>query len=913
VKTLVRAAVVTLFAATLSPLASATVARASTPAPPPPVIHVPLPYQVTDMVVDNTHRQLFVATRDGNDGGAIVVIGFDGTVEASIPANKAGSLAITPDDGTVYAAEPAQPQMLAINTATLGVTTIDMGTACPWFLAYAGGKVWFTTVANATCVGSGIGSYDPTSGAVSPIISTYGARPELSTLPNDPNALVLNEYPTKTLVRLDVSGSTPSVAASISLAASCQLSAGPLDRGTEVGVYCQLPDALFIYRSSDLAAVGQSSTPVIYGGFAESPDGRYIATLGSSSQGSKVAVMDAGAGLPDTLVHTYSIDGEAQPVLERSIAWSDSGLLFALVDFDNIEILTDPSKYVPAMSLTLPPHLAYGAVAVGSGNLGFAPTEPTTVSVTRTDSAGTKSIGAVSVGPDGSFQFSDASDHAVGTVTYAVSYAGDDSHTSAGISDTTVRESLPYDFNGDGHADLAIGVPKEDDGSVVDAGAINIIYGHAVGHTAPASQYISQNSAGVPGASEKGDEFGYAQASGDFNGDGYADLAVSAPFEDVGTTKDEGAVWIFLGSPTGLQTTGSYTLGFDDTLQSDRTNFDIGYSLAAGDLGKPGVYPNQADGLDDLVIGAPGLGAVLVSYGSTGRMTTGSQLDGIGEGDGTSVAVGDINGDGVDDVVAGAPGYQTSANVWGGAVMIVLSNSAEVTTGVTILTKASAGVPGSPHGNTSDLPDSFGQQVALGDFNGDGKADLVVGAPGSPVTTSDGVKHEDAGTVTVLYSNGSQISTAGAVEITQSTPGVPGSPGKGDQLGNRLAAGDTNGDGIADLAMFSPGDRWMTVIPGAKGGLDFARSAAWNQSSPGIVGTDTIGDRWGGELRFVAYNGIGPESLMVGAPGKNAGAGSVTLMNGAAAGLTGSGSLYFDQNSVGVPGTAEKGDAFGTF
>jgi hypothetical protein len=89
-------------------------------------------------------------------------------------------------------------------------------------------------------------------------------------------------------------------------------------------------------------------------------------------------------------------------------------------------------------------------------------------------------------------------------------------------------DGVHSDFNGDGFSDLAIGVPNEDVGEVFDAGAVEVIYGSAGGLqlTAPGDDFISQDSPGVRDSAEETDLFGYTVAAGDFNDDGFADLAV---------------------------------------------------------------------------------------------------------------------------------------------------------------------------------------------------------------------------------------------------------------------------------------------------------------------------------------------------------------------------------------------------
>ena len=91
-------------------------------------------------------------------------------------------------------------------------------------------------------------------------------------------------------------------------------------------------------------------------------------------------------------------------------------------------------------------------------------------------------------------------------------------------------EAAPrIDFDGDGFADLAVGVPHEDVGAAVDAGAINVLYGSADGLTEVRSQFFTQGTRRVPGWVQAGAQFGKALAAGDFNGDGFTGFWPSGP------------------------------------------------------------------------------------------------------------------------------------------------------------------------------------------------------------------------------------------------------------------------------------------------------------------------------------------------------------------------------------------------
>ena len=110
------------------------------------------------------------------------------------------------------------------------------------------------------------------------------------------------------------------------------------------------------------------------------------------------------------------------------------------------------------------------------------------------------------------------------------------------------------DYNGDGWLDFAIGVPREDLGTRRNAGIVQSVYGTARGYRTGRTQTIHRDTPGVPGPIGAGDKFGDALAALDYDGDGYIDLAVGVPGEDLPGARNAGMVQIFFGSPTGLTT-----------------------------------------------------------------------------------------------------------------------------------------------------------------------------------------------------------------------------------------------------------------------------------------------------------------------------------------------------------------------
>jgi hypothetical protein len=136
------------------------------------------------------------------------------------------------------------------------------------------------------------------------------------------------------------------------------------------------------------------------------------------------------------------------------------------------------------------------------------------------------------------------------------------------------------DFNNDGFTDLAAGAPVEDVNDVGDAGAVSVLFGSAAGITSSGGRTFTQ----VGSAAEAGDYFGWALATGDFDNDGFADLAVGAEGEDVFSATDAGAVSVLYGSSAGVTTAAGqiFTQDTPGVGSSAEPGDFFGLSLAAG-------------------------------------------------------------------------------------------------------------------------------------------------------------------------------------------------------------------------------------------------------------------------------------------------------------------------------------------
>ncbi|MGW2108273.1 FG-GAP and VCBS repeat-containing protein [Streptomyces sp. NPDC001948] len=160
-------------------------------------------------------------------------------------------------------------------------------------------------------------------------------------------------------------------------------------------------------------------------------------------------------------------------------------------------------------------------------------------------------------------------------------------------------------IDGDEYADLVVGRPVDGYDSDLDlplakGGMITYVPGGANGPRGDRAKVFNQDSAGVPGAAERGDGFGASVSIGDVNGDGYGDIAVGVPGEDLGTTKDAGSVLVLPGTVSGP--TGTGTVGFN------QDTADVPGVAEANDRfgGAAKLVDADRDGRSELAVGAPG-------------------------------------------------------------------------------------------------------------------------------------------------------------------------------------------------------------------------------------------------------------------------------------------------------------------
>ncbi len=362
------------------------------------------------------------------------------------------------------------------------------------------------------------------------------------------------------------------------------------------------------------------------------------------------------------------------------------------------------------------------------------------------------------------------------------------------------------DLEGDGVIDLAVGAPGDDsDGD--NRGAVWVLFINSNG-TVDITRKIDGSSGGFTGDLDNNDQFGSAVAGiGDLNGDGFADIAVGAPFDDDGGD-DRGAVWVLFMNADGSVAGTAKISDEQNVFNGDLNDGDhFGNAIARlGDL--------DGDGVSELAVGAElanlngtRKGVVWILFMNSDGSVKLARRIGDGEGDfkdnlsaddhfGSALAgIGDLDGDGIPDLAVGADQYDGGGSNRGAIWVLFMTSDGKVRDERRITAGES-----DFQGNIAD-DDHFGGAIAnIGDLNDDGVNDLAVGAE----SNDDG--GSDRGAVWILF-----MKTNGKVNDETKISSTDGkfnqNMDNGDAFGSALAGvGNLNSDKGVDIAAGAPGD-----------------------------------------------------------------------------------------------------------